>query len=207
MSSAPLFGLILAAGQGRRFGGNKLLADLNGSPLLRHVLAWVGDAMQAGRLAGAIGVIPAEELAREQLFLDSKIEYVFNPKPERGVADTLRIGLGALTARHPDAGAALIIQGDQPGIRLDVVDAILAGWRSSGRPVVRPRYSGDPGTPGHPVLLDRSIWTRAAELEGDSGFAPLLAAHPQLLTTIEVSGMNPDINTPSDLASLEYPLR
>jgi len=205
MSSRRVFGLILAAGQGRRFGGDKLLAELHGKPVLRHVLDWVQEATQSGALAGALAVIPSGDAPREQLLVQSGAEYVFNPSPELGMAQTVRLGLAALAARHPDAEASLVLQGDQPSLRHDVLDAILSSWRTGGRPVVRPRYGGDPETPGHPVLLDRSIWNRAAEINGDTGFATLLRAYPDLVTTVDVSGINPDINTRSDLAHLELP--
>ena len=205
MSTRRVFGLILAAGQGRRFGGDKLLAELNGKPVLRHVLDWVQEAKQSGTLAGALAVIPSGDAPREQLLVQSGAEYVFNPSPELGMAQTVRLGLTALAARHPDAEASLVLQGDQPSLRHDVLDAILSSWRTGGRPVVRPRYGGDPGTPGHPVLLDRSIWNRAAEINGDTGFATLLRAYPDLVTTVDVPGTNPDINTRSDLAHLELP--
>lgn len=207
MASGRVFGLILAAGRGRRFGGDKLLAELNGKPLLCHVLDWVQEAKQSQALAGALAVIPSGDAPREQLLIHSGAEYVFNPSPELGMAQSVRLGLTALAGRHPDAEASLVLQGDQPVLRHDVLDAILSGWRTGGRPVVRPRYGGDPGTPGHPVLLDRSIWDRAAELKGDIGFATLLRAYPDLVTTVDVSGINPDINTRSDLAHLELPSR
>ena len=207
MPGTRVFGLILAAGKGQRFGGDKLLAHLKGKPVLGHVLAWIREATRAGGLDGSLGVIPPDQPDRERLFLDSSIEYVINPFPERGVGETIRIGLAALAARHPDARGVLVIQGDQPGLRHEVLDAIVRGWQTGNRPVVRPRYAGEPDTPGHPVLLDRSIWNRATELEGDAGFAPLLKASPGLVTTVDVDGINPDINTPSDLALLEFPQR
>lgn len=207
MPDPLVFALILAAGQGRRFGGDKLLAGLHGKPLLGHVLDWVVEARSTGHLAGGLAVIPAGNFAREQLLLDTKTEYVFNATPESGVADTLRIGLAALAARYPNAEAALVLQGDQPGLRSDVLGALLSGWRTGGRPVVRPRYAGDPGTPGHPVLIARPAWSRATELEGDTGFGPLLRQYPELVTVVDVPGTNPDINTPSDLAALESSAR
>jgi CTP:molybdopterin cytidylyltransferase MocA len=203
MSDHGVFALILAAGQGRRFGADKLLAELSGKPLLGHVLDRVRDARDQHRLAGGLAVIPAGNAAREKILMDSGLEYVFNARPELGVAESLRLGLGALAGRHPGAMAALILQGDQPRLRAEVLDQLLAAWRSGGRPVVRPRYGEERETPGHPVLLDRSIWARADELSGDAGFAPLLRAYPELVTTVDVSGNNPDINTPSDLANLE----
>lgn len=202
MSESRTFALILAAGQGRRFGGDKLLAVLEGKPLMRHVLDWVQAARSRRLLSGALAVIPAGNPARERLVLESGLEYLFNPRPELGVAESLRLGLGTLAARHPDATSALILQGDQPRLRHEVLESLLAACNGN-RPVTRPRYTEDPRTPGHPVLLDRSLWPRAEELSGDTGFAPLLQAYPDLVTNVDVPGTNPDINTPADLANLE----
>jgi molybdenum cofactor cytidylyltransferase len=203
MTSSRVFALILAAGQGRRFGGDKLLVELNGKPLLAYVLDWVREARDAGALVGGLAVLPSDNPGREALLNQSGIEYVFNSSSGSGVAESLRIGFGALAARHPDADAALVLQGDQPRLRHEVLNLLLSAWQAAGQPVVRPRYAGEPDAPGHPVLLDRSMWARANELEGDTGFAPLLKKYPGLVTTVDVPGINPDINTPSDLALLE----
>lgn len=203
MTGSGVFAIILAAGQGRRFGGDKLMAELHGRPVLLHVLAWVREARNRQLLAGGLVVIPADNPARELLLSGSGLEYLFNARPDLGVAESLRLGLGALAGRHPDATGALILQGDQPRLRFDVLESLLAASRSGSTPVVRPRYKETPETPGHPVLLDRSVWSRADALSGDAGFAPLFKAYPELVTTVDVPGTNPDINTPSDLADLE----
>ena len=203
MPDHRVFALILAAGQGRRFGADKLVAELSGKPLLRHVLDWVKEARDQHDLAGGLAVIPAGTAAREKILMESGLEYIFNARPELGVAESLRLGLSALTARHPDGLAALILQGDQPRLHREVLDLLVAAWHSGDRPVVRPRYAEEAGTPGHPVLLDRTMWARANELSGDAGFAPLFKAYPELVTTVDVPGTNPDINTPADLAHLE----
>ena len=207
MSDGSVFALILAAGQGRRFGADKLLVELSGKPLLRHVLDWVREAQDRHQLTGGLAVIPAENPGREKILVDSGLEYIFNARPELGVAESLRLGLAALAERHPNAMAALILQGDQPRLRFEVLDRLLAAWGGGDRPVVRPRYGEERETPGHPVLLNRSIWARTDELSGDAGFAPLLRAYPALVTTVDVPGNNPDINTPSDLANLESSAR
>jgi molybdenum cofactor cytidylyltransferase len=205
MPSSPVFALILAGGQGRRFGGDKLLVLVNGEPVLKHVLDRVRRARDARHLSGGLVIIPDGNPARETLVRESGLEYAFNSRPERGVAESLRLGLGALASRHPDAEAALIVQADQPRSPEAVIPLLLSAWTTSGRPVARPRYSGEPDTPGHPVLLHRSMWGRADELEGDAGFGPILKRYPELVTTVDVPGINPDINTPADLALVELP--
>ncbi len=202
MAAFRVYALVLAAGRSRRFGADKLLAELRGRPVLAHVLATVRDAIRKTTLHGGLAVIPAGVPEREALLASADFEYVRNPDPAAGVARSLALGLETLAARHPDADAALVFQGDQPLLPGDVIARLVAAGRES-TPVVRPRFAGAPGVPGHPVLLHRSFWPRAGELRGDAGFAPLLRKYPELVTAIDVPGINPDISTPSDLARLE----
>jgi CTP:molybdopterin cytidylyltransferase MocA len=112
----------------------------------------------------------------------------------------VRIGLDALAA-DPDRGAeaALIVLGDQPGLRADVITAVLDAASETDRPIVRPRYDHD-GAP-NPVLVRRAAWPFAANIEGDRGLGPLLAGHPELVLEVPVAGAIPDIDTPADLAA------
>jgi CTP:molybdopterin cytidylyltransferase MocA len=53
------------------------------------------------------------------------------------------------------------------------------------------------------VLLDRGLWHLARELTGDHGLGTLLALRPAAMTTVDVPGANPDVDTPGDLTQLE----
>ena len=68
------------------------------------------------------------------------------------------------------------------------------------RPIVVPRYAGSGAL--NPVLLDRSVWPLAMALEGDRGMGPLIKSSPDLVLDVPVSGDNPDVDTPADLAGL-----
>jgi len=191
--------LVLAAGSGVRFGGNKLLATLHGRPLIAHAAAAVAEAVAAGILAGGAVVIPpdADELVRS---LDVGLRVVHNPETRQGMATSLKRGLEALGEMSPAAGGALIVLGDQPGLRLEVVTRLVGEWRRTGQ-TVRPRYHAAPSEPGHPVLLDRSLWRLATRLSGDTGLRDLLAGQP--VTLVDVPGDNPDVDTPAELRQLE----
>jgi CTP:molybdopterin cytidylyltransferase MocA len=193
-------GLVLAAGSGRRFGGAKLLAPFRGKPLLAHVLELAGRARAAGLLSGAHVVLPPDLPAAAQLARGLGIVPVVNPKPERGLSSSLRLGLEAIPE---SAGAALILLGDQPLVRLEVLDALIAAWRAGGGVLIRPRYAEACGEPGHPVLADRSIWPLAQHLEGEAGFGAVLQADAPGVTLIDAAGGNPDVDTPADLHTLE----
>ena len=123
---------------------------------------------------------------------------------EGELSDTLRAGIEVLSARErrEDRAAVLICLGDQPLLRLDVINALLDAWKS-GAVAVRPAYRDSPGEPGHPLLLDRSLWAYSNELRGESGFAPVLAARGVTVRTIPVGGSNPDVDTRADLEALD----
>jgi molybdenum cofactor cytidylyltransferase len=193
-------GVVLAAGLSRRFGGPKLLAAFGGRPILSHVLDAVSAARGLGLLAGAHVVAAAGDAAVAQLARDAGATVVANPEPAQGLSGSLRLGLSALPA---DIQAALILLGDQPLVRLEVIGALVDVWRDGIATVVRPRYAQAPDAPGHPVLLDRGMWHLADHLEGDSGFAVLFPRGAAGVIVLEVPGLNPDVNTPAELLSLE----
>jgi len=192
--------LYLAAGAGRRFGGDKLRQLLEGRPLVVHAASVLAEAIALGTLAGGVVVVPSEAAAID-LQLDSLgMNIVTSPDPGRGLSASLRLGLAALDRTR--AGAALVALADQPLLRLDVIEGLVHHWRATGRSV-RPRYSDAPGIPGHPVLLDRSAWPLADGVEGDRGLGSILKHHRNGIEELEVPGDNPDIDSPDDLRRLE----
>ena len=55
------------------------------------------------------------------------------------------------------------------------------------------------------MVVDRSLWNLSREMQGESGFAPILARHGVVVRTVSVGGSNPDVDTPDDLAALDAP--
>jgi CTP:molybdopterin cytidylyltransferase MocA len=133
---------------------------------------------------------------------EAALQAVLNDAPETGLSVSLRLGLEDLQ-REGRAAAALIFLGDQPQVRLDVVEALVAAWHRDCRSIIRPRYAARPDVPGHPVLLSRGVWSRVRQIQGDVGFSALrdTAADDSLL--LDVGGDNPDIDTPADLQQLQ----
>jgi molybdenum cofactor cytidylyltransferase len=150
--------LILAAGEGRRFGGTKQLAELDGRPLLEHVLAAVSGI--SPRVV-VLGHAADEILAAVDLH---GARPVVCPDFADGQAASLKCGIAAL-----DADAVLVVLGDQPGITPAALEAVVAA--ADDHDAVRASYHG---VPSHPVLLRRPLLARASELSGDVGFRDLL---------------------------------
>lgn len=186
--------VVLAAGAGSRFGGGKLLALLGGRPIVAHVV----DAARAAGLQPIVIVVPpGGELDDVEL---GEVRRVVNPDPAEGLSSSVRLGLRALELDE-DVDAAVILPGDQPLVRPDVIRALLVALdQSPATPFVVARYADD-GAP-NPIVARRSIWRLADELAGDRGFGPVLAAHPELVRMVSVGGANPDVDTRADLDRL-----
>jgi molybdenum cofactor cytidylyltransferase len=202
-SALEVAALVLAAGQSQRFGGEKLLVPFRGRPLAAHAFATAAAAQERGVIARGAVVVAADGERTKALASEAGLDLVLNDDPAQGVARSLQLGLEYLAAT--EVSAVLILLADQPLVRLDVLASLVAAWRRSGSPVVRPCYADDPDVPGHPVLLDRGAWWLRHRLTGDRGLASLLSlvgTPPELVT---VPGRNPDVDTPADLHSLERP--
>ena len=182
--------LVLAAGASRRMGQPKQLLPLGGVPLLQHVVdraatCGVGEVVvvvgyQAAAVAGGLDLPPG-------------VRTVINPDHAAGQATSLRRGITAVRA---GTEAALVLLGDEPGVREDAVAAVVDAWVAGAGPVVRAVYMG---RPGHPVLLGRPVWGDLARLVGDHGARELIQARPDLVHQVEVGGDPPqDVDTPDD---------
>lgn len=197
-AATKLAALLLAAGRGTRFGGQKLEAPLRGTPLIGHVAATIDTAIRAGTVSECLTVVAAGDVAVRQLVADCGFRWIENPAPLHGLSSSLRLGLHGLAA-DPTIGAVLIILGDQPLLRLEVVIALADRWNQTGHSA-RPRYSAHPDQPGHPVLLDREAWKLAEAASGDSGLRGVL--QDDAVEIVDVEGRNPDVDTREDLQSL-----
>lgn len=192
--STDVAAVVLAAGAGSRFGGGKLRAEIEGRPMLAHVV----DAARAAGLEPIVVVVPPGG-ALDDLDLGA-IRRVVNPNPAEGLSSSVRLGLRAL-AGNEDVQAVVILPGDQPLVRPAVIAELLAAAAETpATPFVVARHRV--GRSPNPVLARRAAWRLADELTGDRGFGPVLGAHPELVRYIDVEGENPDIDTPSDLDHL-----
>lgn len=195
-------GLILAAGAGSRFGGGKMRVRLDGRPLVAHVL----DAARAAGLRRLVLVLGRDAVDVRAALVDADpaaldgVLVAVNGAPERGFATSLRLGLAAATAGPPPDGV-LVMLGDQPRVRPEVIAEVIAATAPPDALAVMAAHAGDRAP--NPVLVLPAGWALATDLDGDRGLGPLLAARPERVVRVQVAGANPDVDTRADLATLE----
>ena len=125
--------VVLAAGASTRFGSPKALAELDGRPILEHVL----DAVREAGIDAIVVVLghAAEEIEDGIDWLDERV--VRNPDP-REMSSSLQIGLDAIAEADPPVQAALLVLGDQPRTRPAVIRALIAAARTSELSIIAP---------------------------------------------------------------------
>jgi molybdenum cofactor cytidylyltransferase len=188
--------VVLAAGAGRRFGGGKLLAELDGRPLLQHVL----DHLGAACLAAPVVVLPPDSSDLDAAIAWGATQKVVNPVPERGLSGSLQVGWAAAIRSEPQPDAVIVALGDQPLVSVAVLRALVAAPLDPARPLVAPRYRGGGGS--NPVRIETTASDLVAAAAGDRGLGPLIDGRPELVRWLDVDGANPDVDTPNDLARL-----
>lgn len=188
--------VILAAGASSRFGSPKLLARLEGRTLLEHVL----EAVREAGIDEIVVVLGhgADAIEDGIDWLDEQL--VRNPDPDT-LSSSLQVGLAAAGDIDPPVKAAVVLLGDQPRVRPEVIHGLIYAARVSEEPVVVPDYTAGGGA--NPVVIRREAFDLADEASGDRGLAPLLEGREELVFRVPFVGSNPDIDTPADLEALE----
>ena len=186
--------VVLAAGRGERFGGDKVLAPLRGQPVVRHVV----ERLHAAGLSPVIVVGGAGVAALRAALAETPAQVVEHPAWAEGLSSSLRAGIAAVPEECP---AFVVALGDQPLVDVAVIRALVDTWRGCNAAAVVPKYADGRG---NPVLFDATMRRRLAELRGDTGARSLLEAMGDRAVRLPVASPAPrDVDTPDDLRALE----
>ena len=192
--------VILAAGRSTRMGGpNKLLAEVDGHPLVVHA-AKAALRSQAVEVIVVLGHMADEVKAvvERAVPAKSRLRFVANANFADGISTSVRAGIGAL---GKDIDAAIVQLGDMPAVSAPLLDRLIAAFSPvEGRSICVPTVRGKRG---NPVLWDRRFFAEIGNLSGDSGAKHLIGEHTDLVCEVEMSGEAAltDIDTPEALAA------
>ena len=184
--------IILAAGESRRMGKQKMLLPYGGKTVIEHIVTQV---LQCG--VGGITVVlghDAGEIAAKLTPLP--VQRVVNDEYAGGMITSVRHGLETVP---PETGAALIVLGDQPDITPAVVDQLIKGFRRAGKGIVVPLFEG---RRGHPILVSTNYRDAVMTRYEDTGLRGLLVDNREDVAEISVDhpGILQDMDTPKDYA-------
>ena len=185
--------IILAAGESRRMGAQKVLLPFGGVTVLEQIVEVLhrGGADEivvvTGHLSDRVGAVLQNTAARP----------VVNPDYLTGMLSSVRCGM---RASAPDTQAWLIALGDQPSIRPEVVAAVIAEFRRSGNErgvIVVPTFAGKRG---HPLLFSQHFRDDVLLRLDAAGLRGLLSAHPDQVIELAVNACEilRDMDYPSD---------
>ncbi|BBG25272.1 Bifunctional protein GlmU [Sulfuracidifex tepidarius] len=173
--------VVLAAGEGKRFGGNKLLSPFDGEPILKRVLLsleGVDRVLVIGRYAEEI----LKELKNEVM--------IYNPKWQEGMSTSIKLGVRFMK----DHEYVLIALGDMPLVTREDVKKILS---MEVKDAVIPTHGGKKG---NPVLFRTSSLMKFLDrISGDEGMRNVL--REMETSTVECGiGVVKDVDTRDDLS-------
>lgn len=187
--SATVGGVLLAAGESRRFGeDNKLLATVDGEPVVRHAAQTLVTA-----LPSAVAVL-GHEADRVRAALDPlDVETVHNDRYREGQSTS--VAAGVALARENGWDAVVFGLGDMPFVNAGTVESLIEAYRDGTGTVLFPTHEGNRG---NPVLFDSNHYDDLAAVEGDRGGREIVREHGTAVP-VDDPGVRRDVDEPGDL--------
>jgi molybdenum cofactor cytidylyltransferase len=192
---ATVSGVLLAAGTSSRYGDeNKLLADVDGEPMVRRSASALLDAA----LDEVVVVVGHEGNRVRDALAGLAVRFVENPEYESGQASSVRTAVRALRERDRDADAAVFALGDMPFVAPESVRALVAAYEAREGSALAAGYEG---ARGNPVLFDADHFPALAGRDGDvGGKQVLLSADDAAVVETGDPGVRRDVDRRDDLA-------
>ena len=193
MTDSQLGIVILAAGEARRFGACKQLAEFQNKPLLQHVLD-AALALPYKRLIVVTGKYDQEIKKAFEDGLVSGAEQVYNPDWPEGMSSSIRLGCQLLAS---DCDQILVLLADQILVSTDELHSLIDGTDGTGI-----ACAGFSGTVGPPALFGSAFYPELLSLDAESGAKRILTNPKNHVRVVPMVSAGWDIDTPEDLENL-----
>lgn len=188
--------VLLAAGASRRFGrGSKLMAEIDGAPLLRRV----ADVLVLTGLKHVVVVTGDDPDTCREALSGLPVRFAENIAWRRGIGSSIATGIAALGG---GVDGAFIVPGDMPFLTPALLGAMVAEFAPSGQhPIVFPVTAQ--GEQRNPVLWPRRFFPKLMSLSGAEGAKRLLreTRSEAVAVTVDDAAVLADIDTSADLAA------
>ena len=183
--------VILAAGRAERMGRLKQLLPFGSKTVIETVV----DMMLETSVDDIVVVLGHRADEVGSVLSDSSVRSVVNSSYETGMFSSVLSGLEAL---GNDVDGMMLLLGDQPQIRGEVVDAVLDRFRKTDKGIAIPEVEG---RRGHPVIIDVNRYGAAIQdLDGSEGLKPIVRGYPDDTDFIVLDDPSilRDMDTPED---------
>lgn len=189
MDAVKLGCVIMASGLGKRFGGNKLMAEFDGMPMIGRVLK-ATDGMFDRR------VVVTRHADVEAYCKENEVPVVFHDLPHR--SDTVRLGLQAVGT---DLDGCLFCPADQPLLSRETIGSFVQCMQTERDVIWR---AGCGNVVGAPVLFPKWAFSELLTLPEGKGGNVLINKYPEQVRTVSVRDEFElwDVDTPEDLQRL-----
>ena len=184
--------ILLAAGQSKRFGNkNKLLAIINGKPIISHILDTLVEIYDPSEL---IVIIGHEHKIIKNFIFNKDIKIVENINYKKGIGTSIALGINNLDT---EINGVMIIPADMPYINSkDLINLEKKFIEHNCEKVVMPVHNSQIG---NPAILPRNYFNTLKNLKDDFG-AKSLIRKKDIITLKTEFGTIFDIDTQEELA-------
>lgn len=183
--------LLLAAGEASRMrGGDKLLEEIDGVPLLRKLTT---DARSVAD--NVLVCLREEDDPRRSVLDDLNCRIVAVPDASKGMAHSLRAGVAELSTTTT---AVMVVPADMPDITRADLAKMLRSHQDQPEAILRATTKDQQA--GHPVLFPKRLFGALEKLSGDVGAREVLRRHANEIQRVQLPGTNAltDLDTPED---------
>jgi molybdenum cofactor cytidylyltransferase len=188
-------GVLLAAGHSRRFGSNKLLAEIDKLALVLRA------AISLSPCSRLLAVVRRDDLALQKLLKQASIELVFNDRTNSDMGASIACGVSA----SKNSKGWCVLPADMPFVLPSTTQEIVTSLQQNAT-LAAPFYNG---RRGHPVGFSHDLVSELMALDKEPGARGIVEKNIQRLTMINTNdaAILVDIDTPDDLRSNIEPSR
>ena len=187
--------VILAAGESSRFGRPKQLVQFRGTSLVRRVV----DAAKDANCSAIVVVLGSKREQIERELKETDAIVAENKDWRRGIGSSIRVGVESVVNQAPDIEAIVLLACDQPFLKTDTIECLIAMRGKTKKAIVASSYSE---TLGVPALFDRSCFQELLTLDDETGAKAIILSNRERVAELLFPEGNIDIDTAADYKKL-----
>ncbi|GGD90881.1 4-diphosphocytidyl-2C-methyl-D-erythritol kinase [Maribacter cobaltidurans] len=189
--------VVLAAGQSSRMGKIKQLLPWKDSFLLQHALRTVKE-VDPDQLVLVLGA-NSDKIRPMLHFDDETYDVIENPTWEKGLGNSISIGVGHVLSTNHAVDGILICLGDQPLITSVYLQRLIDQFKTKKYSIIASSYTNRVGVP---AIFNRSICHELVQLNSDTGAKDILLAYKDDILRLDAQELLEDIDTPEEYEKL-----